>query len=575
MAAFASLGMQVTGVLTPAELLLRDALLRGLPARPATRVAVVLVDDASLRSIGAWPWDRATLARLVDGVFAAGAKGIALDLLLPEARNGDPALLQALKQGPALLAAGLDESGRWVLPGPGLKGIPVAHVSFDLDGDGVVRRFTSTKEVEGRSLPAFPVAAARLDQPQIPVPVDRVLRPAFRSQEPPTFSAEQILHGDRPAQLRDRIVFLGTSAAGVGDRFVSPRTKGGSPEPGVMIEAAATEAVLSNDLLQRLPPLVTALMVFGLGAGMLFLSERVRPALAFVPLVIPIPLAAGLLHFLRLESATLATLVPLVLLGTWAGIERSRRTRLAFKESMLRIAKLVDLRDALEESRKQEAEARRVVAHELKTPLTSVRGLAQILAKFDLSAPERDRVVGMVVSETTRLAQMVDALLDLERLRLRAFERNAQALDYSALCAERVDFLRTGTEREIHADLAPGLKVRGDKNLLERVLENLVSNALKFSPEGSALRVRLQDHAHHAVLEVEDQGPGIPPEERERIFGRFARGSTQGLAPGLGLGLALVAEVVAWHHGTVEVEEAPDGGSLFRVRLPEIRTDRA
>lgn len=567
--------MQVTGVLTPAELLLRDALLRGLPARPATRVAVVLVDDASLRSIGAWPWDRATLARLVDGVFAAGAKGIALDLLLPEARNGDPALLQALKQGPALLAAGLDESGRWVLPGPGLKGIPVAHVSFDLDGDGVVRRFTSTKEVEGRSLPAFPVAAARLDQPQIPVPVDRVLRPAFRSQEPPTFSAEQILHGDRPAQLRDRIVFLGTSAAGVGDRFVSPRTKGGSPEPGVMIEAAATEAVLSNDLLQRLPPLVTALMVFGLGAGMLFLSERVRPALAFVPLVIPIPLAAGLLHFLRLESATLATLVPLVLLGTWAGIERSRRTRLAFKESMLRIAKLVDLRDALEESRKQEAEARRVVAHELKTPLTSVRGLAQILAKFDLSAPERDRVVGMVVSETTRLAQMVDALLDLERLRLRAFERNAQALDYSTLCAERVDFLRTGTEREIHADLAPGLKVRGDKNLLERVLENLVSNALKFSPEGSALRVRLQDHAHHAVLEVEDQGPGIPPEERERIFGRFARGSTQGLAPGLGLGLALVAEVVAWHHGTVEVEEAPDGGSLFRVRLPEIRTDRA
>lgn len=566
--------MHLSGVLTPAELLVRDALLRNLPVRSSTRVAVVLVDDASLRSIGAWPWDRATLARLVDGVFASGAKGIALDFLLPEARNGDPALLRALNQGPALLAAGLDEGGSWVLPGPGLHGIPIAHVSFDLDGDGVVRHFVSTKEVEGRSLPAFPVAAARLDQPQIPVPVDRVLRPAFRSQEPPTLSAGRILEGDRPALLRDRIVFLGTSAAGVGDRFVSPRTRGGSPEPGVMIEAAATEAVLSNDLLQRLPPLVTALMVFGLGAGMLFLFERARPALAFIPLVLPIPLSAALLHFLRLESATLAALVPLVLLGAWAGIARSRTTRLAFKESMLRIAKLEDLRDALEETRKQDAEARRVVAHELKTPLTSVRGLAQLLAKFDLSAPERDRVVGMVVSETARLTQMVDALLDLERLRLRAFERDARPLDYSALCTERVALLRAGTEREIHADLAPGLKVRGDKNLLERVLENLVSNALKFSPEGSALRIRLQEHAHHAELEVEDQGPGIPQEERKRIFGRFARGSTQGLAPGLGLGLALVAEVVAWHHGTVEVEEAPDGGSLFRVRLPEVRTDR-
>jgi two-component system sensor histidine kinase TctE len=73
-----------------------------------------------------------------------------------------------------------------------------------------------------------------------------------------------------------------------------------------------------------------------------------------------------------------------------------------------------------------------------------------------------------------------------------------------------------------------------------------------------------------AVLEVEDRGPGIPAEERARIFGRFARGSTQGLAPGLGLGLALVAEVVAWHRGEVQADDGSDGGSCFRVRLPLI-----
>ena len=198
----------------------------------------------------------------------------------------------------------------------------------------------------------------------------------------------------------------------------------------------------------------------------------------------------------------------------------------------------------------------------------SVKGLAQLLAQFDLSAPERNRVAQMVVSETSRLAQMVDALLDLERLRLRNYDRDAQPLDFSALCAERVDFLRAGTQREIVADFGIGLHVLGDKALLERVIENLVSNAIKFSPEGSPVRIGLRAEGSLAVLEVEDRGPGVPRPERAKIFGRFARGSAHALAPGLGLGLALVAEVVDWHRGTVEADGGPDGGSIFRVRLP-------
>jgi two-component system OmpR family sensor kinase len=229
---------------------------------------------------------------------------------------------------------------------------------------------------------------------------------------------------------------------------------------------------------------------------------------------------------------------------------------------------LEDLQETLAQARVQDAEARRVVAHELKTPLTSVRGLAQLLAQFDLSESERNRVAGMVVSETSRLAQMVDALLDLERLRLRDYGKDALPLDFSALCAQRVAYLRAGTPREVLADLETGLTILGDHALLERVIENLVANAFKFSPEGSSVRISLRREGSMAVLEVADGGPGIPPAERTRIFGRFARGSAQGLAPGLGLGLALVAEVVAWHRGTVEADEEPHGGGLFRVRLP-------
>jgi len=208
------------------------------------------------------------------------------------------------------------------------------------------------------------------------------------------------------------------------------------------------------------------------------------------------------------------------------------------------------------------------VAHELKTPLTSVKGLAQLLAQFDLSVPERNRVAQMVVSETSRLAEMVDALLDLERLRLRVFERDAVPLDLSSVCTERAALLRAGTRREIHTEIQADLHVLGDKGLLERVIENLVSNALKFSPDETPIQICLKAGESYATLEVEDHGPGIPIQERERIFGRFARGSTQGLAPGLGLGLALVAEVVAWHCGRVEADASFGGGSVFRIRLP-------
>jgi signal transduction histidine kinase len=174
----------------------------------------------------------------------------------------------------------------------------------------------------------------------------------------------------------------------------------------------------------------------------------------------------------------------------------------------------------------------------------------------------------MVVSETSRLAEMVDALLDLERLRLRVFEGVAKPVDLSLLCAQRAGILQAGTTREVLTEFQPGLQILGEKALLERVLENLVGNAFKFSPEETPIQIRLRSDGSHATLEVEDQGPGIPIQEREKIFGRFARGSTQGIAPGLGLGLALVAEVVGWHHGTVEAEERAGGGSVFRIRLP-------
>jgi len=571
MAALLTLALQGLGVLTSAELLVRDALLRTLPAKPAPVVAVVLIDDAALRRSGPWPWDRAQLAHLVDRVAEAGAKGVVLDLLLPESRGGDDALAMALGRLPSALAVGLDEQGAWVLPTQRLRGAALGHVSFDLDGDGVVRRFSATKQLGGTVLPALPLAAAQLRDAQLPTPVGQVLRPSFRSSPLPTLSAVALLDTRDLAPLRSRVVFIGTSAAGVGDRFVSPVSRGGSPDPGVLIEALSTQAILSGELLQRAPLLVNALLAMALGwLGILLLSGSSRrlPLLAAGLVFAPLLATAAALQFLYLELAPVAVFLSLLVVGTLMAAHRTHQARLAMGAASSRILELEGLQAVLAEAHVQDAEARRVVAHELKTPLTSVKGLAQLLARFDLSGPERTRVANLVVSETSRLTQMVDALLDLERLRLRDFDRDARSLDVSALVATRVEVLRAGTKRMIQANLGPDLRAMGDQALLDRVLENLVSNAIKFSPEGSPIRISLAGTDAAIELEVEDRGPGIPDAERKKVFGRFARGSTQGLAPGLGLGLALVTEVVTWHRGTVEVEEGATGGSLFRVRLP-------
>lgn len=576
LAAVLTLALELSGLLTPWEWLLRDTLLRLSPERPASGVALVLIDETALRSEGPWPWDRTKLSRLVSGIYAAGAKGVAVDLLLPEGRAGDEALAQALAEGPSVLAAGVDDSGHGLWPAPLLRQTETGHVGFDLDQDGVVRHFAATREVDGHALLAFPLAAARLGDPGLLVPVGLTLFPAFKARTVPTVYAGALMAKNPSPLLRGRIVFVGVSAAGLGDRVITPVTRRGATEPGVLVEAQATEAILSKDLLRPASPLLNAALAFSLawlGALLASVARRALPALALVFILAPLPLSAGSLHALHLELAPLAMAVALGITGGATVWDHFRKSRLSAAEARHRITELEALQSHLAETQKQEAEARRVVAHELKTPLTSVRGLAQLLAQFDLSEAERARVAGMVVSEASRLAQMVDALLDLERLRLRDYRGDAHRLDLSSLCEARVAYLKAGTDRPFEAHTAPGLQVLGDEGLLARVLENLVSNALKFSPEGAPVRVGLTAERGQALLEVEDQGPGIPETERERIFGRFARGSTQGLAPGLGLGLALVAEVVAWHRGTVVVVAGRQGGSRFEVRLPLASAD--
>ncbi len=573
-AAFLVTLVAAAGWVDSAELLVRDALLRTRPRAAAVSVAAVVVDEEAIGAVGPWPWDRERLAALVERIGAAGAAGVAVDLLLAETRPGDEALATALAAIPSVLAAAPDGTKRWILPASGLRAASeVVHVSFAVDRDGVVRGFLATRQLDGLSLGAMPFAAARLLRPELPLPVGAPIRPGFRSaDEVPTWSAADVLSGRLPeGALRGRVCFVGSVAAGVGDRVVSPLSERGTPDPGVLVQAAATESLLTGDLYERLPPFVAGglagLLTWGATALRRRVAPRLAPAAAAVPLL---AVPAGMVSLLwagrelPLLATALGGLAATAGPELWRLIEDRRRAAAAAR----RIVELETLAGTLESERKDDAEARRVLAHELKTPLTSVRGLAQLLSGFDLGEERRRSVAGMVARESARLAEMVETLLDLERIKLRDFRRFSSLVDLPELVRERAVLLALGGEREIRFSGEPGLVVRGDAALLVRVVDNLVGNALKFAP-GEPVDVAVGPAGGESVcLTVRDRGPGIPPDEREEIFRRFARGGSAAAVPGLGLGLALVAETVRWHGGRIDVEAPGSGGSLFRVTLP-------
>jgi two-component system sensor histidine kinase MprB len=566
------------------ELPVRDAAMRMLPKRVANATVIVAIDENSLRMVS-WPWSRDRIAQIVDRASDAGAKGIVIDVLLAEARSGDEQLARSLRRLPSVLVSAIDERGVWLLPVAVLRdAASVAHGNFELDHDGIMRRVAATKQTRDRSLSAICIEAAAMLRPTN-VPVGQTVAPAFRTPPSsiPLISAVALLSEPALAgSLRGKIVFVGPTALALGDRVLTPVSTA-LPDPGVMVHAAATESLLRGETIREIPPvgggLIAAVAVALVAHGRNSRARRLSIAAAFAFAI----LGGGVLLLATTGYAIpFVVLVATVLMAAAAAETASvaatlRQSRAAASriESRLGMARqspedvgprLDQIAARLAELRTLEAESKRVLAHELKTPLASMRGLTQLLAGFTLSDAERSRVASLLESEAGKLQSMVTALLDLERLPLRDFETAANVVDLSSLVRSRVDFLQASTTRRLIASCEEGVLVRGEASLIERSVDNLVSNALKYTTGAVDVVVRSQNGS--ALLDVEDEGPGLSDSDRERVFQRFFRASSAAGTDGLGLGLALVAEIARWHGGSVSVERASNGGSSFRISFP-------
>jgi signal transduction histidine kinase len=212
-----------------------------------------------------------------------------------------------------------------------------------------------------------------------------------------------------------------------------------------------------------------------------------------------------------------------------------------------------------------------IVSHELRTPLTSVYGAALTLRTHELDAPRRRQLLDIVATESARLGRLLDDILWVSRLDAGRDETVITRVEPFELVTDVIAAARThagpGTSLELDYD-ASSLAVAADSDKLRQVLVNLVENAIKYS--GGHIEVRVEPHCATTRFSVSDDGPGIPPEQGDRIFEKFYRldASTTRAVGGTGLGLYICRELVEAMRGRIWVTSTPGEGSTFSFELP-------
>ena len=409
-------------------------------------------------------------------------------------------------------------------------------------GDAVIGRITGKVTVVV-AVPFSNASGELAGVAAVPLPTDR-----FRS-------GLTLKLGRAPARLtvidREAQVFIGVDAE--------------APEKLARLHGPEVSAVLDGEtgsaVVQRAggPTLVAYAPIADFGFGAI-VSEPAETAFA----------AAR--HEARQRTVVLAAIVVMIGLLAWGF--GGRVTKL-YQRAL----------DARSEAERLAGELRHAVttrddflasaAHDLRNPLSAIRGSADLVQRMlerGEAQPERlAAAVAHIQSASRRIAGMLDAFLDLAQLQLgRPLELRKELQDVAALAREVVAQAQQASARHrIRLSAPPELMAVVDGPRLQRVMDNLVANAVKYSPEGGEIAVEARDEGAELVLSVRDRGIGIPPSEIEAVFERFRRGSNvAGRFGGTGIGLAGARQIVEQHGGSVQVTSALGSGSTFTVRLP-------
>jgi signal transduction histidine kinase len=236
------------------------------------------------------------------------------------------------------------------------------------------------------------------------------------------------------------------------------------------------------------------------------------------------------------------------------------------------IASVNSLFSRIESALEAERRFTSAAAHELRTPLATIRTQAQV-ALLTAVDSERRQALERLVTSIDRAARMIEQLLTMSRIDgLIALRAKAVPLQLDSLVAHVIDEEREVLDRreQIMVEELTAADLEGLEFCIAVLVRNLIDNAARYGPPGGTIRVRTGTRGGHCFVSVEDEGPGIAPEERGRVFERFSRLRTSPSEDGCGIGLSIVQAVVEMHRGRIDLDRSELGGLIVTVRFPTV-----
>jgi signal transduction histidine kinase len=579
----------------PLERAVYDEIFRLYRPRPwQAESALLVVDERTLDAIpGGIGGIRRPLAEGLRLVARAQPKAIAVDLIFANPSDaGTDAQLAAAFAGCRNLALSSELVGDgWEDPLPQFARFAAAlgHVHVAPDADAVVRGIALARRnangIDRRwalALEAFrlsrhadivePYGADELDVGGTVIPTvgaARMMRVRF---PPPGQTRVKISLRDllqRPAlaaQFAGKVVFAGVTAQTEHDRLFSPYSEG-IPTSGTEINADAFETIAQGLFIRDVPPGWVALFAALLVAAAV-LAFRFLPgwrAYAAAALVIAAASATPYFAFMHQYAFPFTTSASAAWLGS---ITAAAYYHLVVRRSLRRS----------EAERTRYQQAMHFVTHEMRTPLSAIQGSSELISRFALTEEKRKQVALLINSESKRLARMVEIFLNVERLSAGQMELKHEAISIADMVEVCMGRTRPLAERK-HIGLAldpisPGMHVTGDRELMEYACYNLLTNAVKYSPQHTEVRVcawlDVSRGTPWACVAVKDQGIGMDQKEVKQIFRKFYRTRTaeESGEAGTGIGLSIVQQIVEQHGGHIDVVSQLGAGSCFTLVLP-------
>lgn len=228
--------------------------------------------------------------------------------------------------------------------------------------------------------------------------------------------------------------------------------------------------------------------------------------------------------------------------------------------------------DRLEDSFENEKQFTNDVSHELRTPMAVIMAQCDYALSEEMTQDEYRESIELIKRQGSKMSKMITEMLEFSRIERRSEKYNVEELDFSELVENLCDDLALLKTKNItlECEVEPGIRVKGNRMLLTRLVSNLVSNAYRYGVENGRINITLLSNSKNAMLCVKDNGIGIAKDEQEKIFRRFYQSDPSHSSGGTGLGLSMVKEIVSFHGGSVCVKSEPGQGSEFLVRIPTV-----